>query len=349
MFFTDRCNTPVNVVEILDLPDEVLSLIFLNLTVTNILTEVVDVCVRWREIIDVDVIFWKTLRVVIDCDTFFNLSVLNPSSSSMTILKLKEQDAIYIGEHDLNRVSKVQCIKFENGQAFGLEEDPIYLCQSRLMIKVIDLISKSCKNLRKVEFSRCIGVAYKDTLQFLNKKHEKINEIRFDVSCIWTVPYEELTKYSNLNTIISHDYKFKRSDFYCLIDGCIQLRSLWILFARYIKNDDVIYLLEKRKGSLNELGMGLTISDEVLSKVKECSCLTVLFFSDARYISDDGIHSLTNVSSLKYISLHRLKLQPSVLVTWTLSSTIIPQLIVLDLTGYNFKDSNLLHQIPQVI
>lgn len=162
--------------DILDLPDEVLSLIFLNLTVKNILTEVVDVCVRWREIIDVDAIFWKKLRVVIDCDKFINLSVLNPSSSSaQTILKLKEQDEVYIGEHDLNRVSKVQCIKFENGnriniQESGFENSPISLCQSRLMMKIIDVISKSCKNLEKVEFSRCIGVAYKDTLRFLNKK-----------------------------------------------------------------------------------------------------------------------------------------------------------------------------------
>lgn len=340
--------------DILDLPDEVLSLIFLNLTVKNILTEVVDVCVRWREIIDVDAIFWKKLRVVIDCDKFINLSVLNPSSSSaQTILKLREQDEVYIGEHDLNRVSKVQCIKFENGnginiQESGFENSPISLCQSRLMMKIIDVISKSCKNLEKVEFSRCIGVAYKDTLRFLNKKNEKINEIRFDVSCIWTVPYKELTIYSNLNTIISHDYKFKRSDFYCLIDGCIQLSSLWILFARYIKNNDVIYLLEKKKGSLKELGMGLTISDEVLSKVKECSCLTVLFFSDARYISDNGIKTLTNLSRLKYLSLHRVGLQPTDLLSWTLSSTIVPQLIVLDLTGYNFKDSKMLCQIPQV-
>lgn len=344
----------------MDLPDEVLSLIFFNLTVKNILTEVVNVCVRWREIIDVDAIFWKKLKVVVDCDTFINLSVLNPSSSAArAILKLKEQDEIYIGEHDLIRVSKLQCIKFENGNLLHSQElgfcygidwnDPsIYSCESSSMKKIIDVISKSCKNLEKVEFSRCIGVAYKDTLKFLNKKNEKINEIRFDVSCIWKIPYEELT-YSNLNTIISHDYIFNRSDFYCLIDGCIQLSSLWIVFARYIKNDDVIYLLEKKKDSLKELGMGLTISDEVLSKVKECSCLTVLFFSDARYISDNGIKSLTNVSRLKYLSLHRVNLQPTVLVSWTLSSTIVPQLIVLDLTGYKFKDSKLLRQISQVI
>lgn len=345
----------------MDLPDEVLSLIFFNLTVKNILTEVVNVCVRWREIIDVDAIFWKKLKVVVDCDTFINLSVINPSSSAaQAILKLKEQDEIYIGEHDLKRFSKLQCIKFENGkllnsQVLGFRfgnvcyNPPTYSCESSLTKKIIDVISKSCKNLEKVEFSRCIGVAYKDTLKFLNKKNEKINEIRFDVSCIWKIPYEELTTYSNLNTIISHDYKFNRSDFYCLIDGCIQLSSLWIVFARYIKNDDVIYLLEKKKDSLKELGMGLTISDEVLSKVKECSCLTVLFFSDARYISDNGIKSLTNVSRLKYLSLHRVNLQPTVLVSWTLSSTIVPQLIVLDLTGYKFKDSKLLRQIPQVI
>lgn len=349
MLFSDQCNTRPTV-EIWDLPNEVLSLIFSNLTKKNILTEVLDVCVRWKEIIEFDAIFWKKLKVVVDCDTFINLSVLNPSSSLEAQTHLEEKDEIYIGEHDLNRVSKVQCIKLENGyKEVQLEHDPFYPRPAQLVIQVIDMISKRCKNLEKVEFSRCIGAAYKETLQVLNEKCEKINEIKFDVCCIWRMPYEELTKYSNISTIISHDYKLKRSDFYLLVDGCPHLSSLWILFARYIKNDDVIYLLEKKKGSLKELGMGLTISDEVLRRVQNCSCLSVVFFSDARYISGNGIKCLTNLPQLKYISLHRAKFPPTALISWILSSTVFPQLRALDLTGYYFKDSNLLCQISQVI
>uniref|UniRef100_A0A1B6F2E5 F-box domain-containing protein n=1 Tax=Cuerna arida TaxID=1464854 RepID=A0A1B6F2E5_9HEMI len=315
------------------LPDEILHQIFSNLDAREIITVIVEVCNRWKYIVETDLLFWNNLQVVIDCDWFLDWGFFGQP----LLHQHKETVGIYVGEKDLTKVSKVRCIKLEAGSRSGG-------IPSQTIIYIFEKIKKVCRHIIKVECSNCFGATSKSFIKLLNDSYN-ISELKFGVTAVWRIPYEEISNFRNLTTLITNDYGFKRTDLSLIANGCDKLESFWILFSRSIKNDDIICFLESKKETIKELGIGFPVTDISLAKIKECKKLTVLFISDARCITEKGIECLTDLPNLKYISLHRLQVLPEHLKDWVLSSSIPKQLTLLDLSEYYFIEPCQIHQI----
>lgn len=332
-----------SLVEIQDIPDEVLSQIFSYLPTRNILRTIIDVCYRWRLIVESDVSFWKNLQIVVLCDKFINLSYLESSSNCPDLLEgfCEKEGEIVIGEKDLPKVSKVRSLTLRGDSNTTIR--PILF-----VIRVLDKISKICKDIEKFESLHCFGATSKQFLIFLNERYDRLSEVSFGITAVWRIPYEEFSHFRNLHTLISHDYKFMRCDICTIADQCSQLQSLWILFSRYVRNDDIIYFFEKKKDTLREIGLGSSISDLALEKVKDCTNLNVLFICDARYVTRRSLEKISKLTNLRYLSLHRAKFQPQDLLHWSLTSDVLSKLRILDLTEYYAIDNGVLETLSKV-
>ncbi|XP_046668851.1 uncharacterized protein LOC124359829 isoform X1 [Homalodisca vitripennis] len=330
-FFDMTENAPTTTIRAL--PDEILHHIFSNLDARELITVVVDVCTRWKYIVETDLLFWNNLQVVIDCDRFLDWSFFGQPFLHYH----KDPVGIYVGEKDLTKVSKVRCIKLEGGSRSGG-------IPSQMILYIFRKIKNVCRDIIKVECSNCFGATSKGFINLLNDSYN-ISELKFGVTAVWRIPYEDISKFQSLTTLITNDYGFKRTDLSLIANGCDKLESLWILFSRAIKNDDIICFLESKKETIKELGIGFSVTDITLAKIKECQKLNVLFISDARCISVEGVICLTDLPNLKYISLHRLKIFPEHLKDWVLSSTIPKQLTLLDLSDYYFVEPLQIHHI----
>uniref|UniRef100_A0A1B6MJ69 F-box domain-containing protein n=1 Tax=Graphocephala atropunctata TaxID=36148 RepID=A0A1B6MJ69_9HEMI len=319
-----------------DLPDEVLHLIFSNLDPSDIISPVKDVCTRWRSIVEKDLLFWNHLQVVIHCDWFLDWGFIRqPSDGPIPLVPQSHfsheyrqtTGEIYIGEKDLTKVSKVRCIKLEGGS------NKCGGHPSQIVLWILEKVKKVCKDIIKVEFCNCLAAFSRDFINLLNDSFN-ITELKFGVTAVYRIPYEELLHFRNLTSLITSDFGFKKTELSLIADSCDKLESLWVLLSKAIKNDDIIYFVEKKKETLKELGIGLIVTDILLAKVNECHKLNVLFIGDSRCITEKGLSHLTNLPNLKYISFHRAKISLDHIKDWASTSTVPHQLSLLDLSFY---------------
>lgn len=335
-------------VEIGHLPDEVMLKIFSYLTPKYILTSVVDVCNQWKSIVESDYYFWENLQIIVMCNKFINNSFLVDSDiqSAYTCCQQAcpnfEPFNITVGEKDLIKVPKVRKLRLEGDCKETLQPETS-------AIQVVEIISKMCLDIKHVVFFQSAGSVSNVFLTFLNDTYSNLQVISYGPSAVWRIPYEELLRFKNLHTLISHDYQILRKDLNLIAKMCNQLNCLWLLFARSFLNVDLICFLEASKQTIQELGIGCSVNDLVLQKVKECTRLKVLFFSDARQITKEGLANLTDMPKLKYLSLHRAKVELQVLSDWIVNSTVRAQLRILDLSDYYFKHDTSFAKIYMVI
>lgn len=317
-----------------DLPDEILCVIFSYLNPGDVVKNVIRVCKRWEVVVNENNLWWKNVQFTVFMDSFIGCSFIAENQTS-TKPRMEEdwKQFVMIGEKDLNLVPNVQCIKFIGG--------PVKCNPVQHAIKILDVLHKTCKNIVKVEFERCFGMASKEFVQLLYMWYKNIKEIRYGMSCSYIIPYVHISTFKSLTTLVAHDYAFKKRDLSCLADGCEMLNSLWILFARYPKVDDVLHFLEKKKHILKELGIGIIIQDCILEKLKQCCCLEVLFVTDARFVTDRCIRSFDNLPKLKYFSLHRAQFDPQTVVDIVRAgpSGLFSQLVIFDLTNYRYESN----------
>ncbi|XP_054272647.1 uncharacterized protein LOC128992927 [Macrosteles quadrilineatus] len=319
-----------------DLPDEILCVIFSYLNPGDVVKNVIRVCKRWEVVVNENNMWWKNVQFTVYIDSFIGYSFITEKPTSIRLWVEEDWNQIMIGEKDLNLVPNVQCIKFIGGRT---ESEKCYPVQNA--IRILDVLRKTCKNIVKFEFERCFGMASKEFVELLCTWYENIKEIRYGMSCSYIIPYKNISTFKSLTTLVAHDYAFKHFDLSCLADGCEMLNSLWILFARSPKVDDVLNFLEKKKHILKELGIGSIIQDCILEKLKECCCLEVLFVTDARFVTDGCIRSFYNLPKLKYFSLHRARFEPQTVydIVRAGPSGLFSQLFIFDLTNYRYESN----------
>lgn len=325
---------------IADIPNEILLTIFSNLPPSTVVLRLVQVSERWKNLINCDVMFWNKLLVVIDCDNFINFTCLKEYDDSSEKFLPDTENEIYIGEHDLNLVSNMSRLRLEWGSHAKIHP-------SLLLIRILDIVRKTCAKIQFFEFFHCCGATSSTFIQFLNKHYTDLVEIKFGVNSIYDIPYEEFSKFDHLTTLVSDDYKFKSPDLHCIADCCPSLTKLWILLTRAIKNDDVLYFLDRKKLTIEEIGVGARLGDSVLNKVNECKKLKVLFLGDARDVTESGLTNLAQSSWIKYISLHRLNVNIGSLTRWMALMESVP-VKVIDLTKYAHESSVMVKTPSQV-
>jgi hypothetical protein len=319
-----------------DLPDEVLCEIFSKLTPKDVMKYAINVCRKWNTIVQENKMFWKYVQLTINCDYFIGECFLDKDSAMCCQACAEDSypDELLVGEKDLEMVSSVRYLKFiEGSQSKTLP--------ALLLMKIVDIISKTCSSIEKVEFLRCFGATSNDFIHFLRERYKYISDVRFGFNAMYFIPYAEISKFQNLTTLVSLDYGLKRSDLELLADGCPTLSNLWILVSRSPKVDDILYFLDQKKNILKELGLGMTLQDCIVEKLKDCHCLEVFFATDARFVTDVCIKSFCNLPKLKYCSLQRATFELDTVreMAKTTSSVISTKLLVLDLSDYvHYKD-----------
>lgn len=296
---------------ILELPNEVLAVIFSYLDAVQLIRDLCCVCVRFRDVILNDVIVWK--------DTYFTWDVKNPNLNLFCQV--------------LNNSPAIQCIRIRHpGTASDLG----------LLHLFKDIVTKHSK-LRTVELE-CHQPSFGYGHDLVNGLHEGCGEtlqhLRLQGPLLASA-IPSLFQFSMISTLeLSDATNLTGSDLRALCDQCPTLNFLSLPRATYIRDDDLEYFFEKKHSMLVGFDLsGYMITDKSMVKLLYAPRLIHVSLRDARNLNWGTFSMLRTLSEIRFVRLRRLRVTGLALTSWLSGSRNLKQLQLLDLQyGYYLGD-----------
>lgn len=296
---------------ILDLPDEVLALIFSFCDATQLIRDLCTVCIRFRSVILNNVVLWK--------DTYFTWDVKNPNLSLFCNI--------------VSNAPAIRCIRIRH---------PGTVSDTQLLRLFKDIITNHSK-LRTVELE-CYEPAHGYSSELFDGLHEGCGETLRHLRLqgpLLTSAIPNLFHFSMMTTLELHDAtNVKGKDLRDLCDQCPILNWLSLPRATYVRDVDLEYFFEKKHSMLVGFDLsGYMISDKPMVKLYDAPRLVHVSLRDCRNLNWGTFSMMRSLKEIRFVRLRRLRVTGLALTSWLSGSRNLKQLQLLDLQyGYYLGD-----------